>query len=275
MKHVSKAIRKFWIEYDLYSAPLDLNRLKSIIAYQGFTLVPFGVSCEPAVLQLIKTLKVENLCESQNGFTYCNGGAKLVFLRDTLNSADMLSVLLHEEGHIFFEHFFHDGNLDDTDTCHENEANAFALRILRKIKKDKTVRRIKSRLSWVYKLSVLLILALLFALGRTYCIPSHANTSVSAPPTDAAAVTALETACAVPLSDITESKASDLSPAEGNTLICYWTPGGTVYHIYPDCQHLKNSLTVLSGTQTDSKKPRCCKTCHNRYLNEQYNSKEN
>ena len=50
----------------------------------------------------------------------------------------------------------------------------------------------------------------------------------------------------------------------------YWTKSGTVYHIYYDCQHLKNSVSVQSGSKSLSGKDRCCKTCYARYLKATY-----
>ena len=47
----------------------------------------------------------------------------------------------------------------------------------------------------------------------------------------------------------------------------YWTASGTKYHIYRDCQSLKNSTKIESGTLDEAKsakKSECCKYCSNR-----------
>ena len=46
--------------------------------------------------------------------------------------------------------------------------------------------------------------------------------------------------------------------------LAYWTPFGEVYHFNPDCQHLKNSGTIYSGTvqdALDAKRTRGCSGC--------------
>ena len=57
-------------------------------------------------------------------------------------------------------------------------------------------------------------------------------------------------------------------PNIGENEMVYWTESGTKYHIYRDCQSLKNSENVLSGTLSEakeSKKAECCKYCSNNF----------
>lgn len=47
----------------------------------------------------------------------------------------------------------------------------------------------------------------------------------------------------------------------------YWTDAGRVYHLYDDCQHIKNSIQVFSGPESmaqDEGKKDVCKTCLSR-----------
>lgn len=62
----------------------------------------------------------------------------------------------------------------------------------------------------------------------------------------------------------------DLDQAEAGAAVlsddglAYWTPFGEVYHFNPDCQHLKNSGTIHSGTvqdALDAKRTRGCSGC--------------
>ncbi|MCQ2345178.1 MAG: hypothetical protein MJZ82_00225 [Paludibacteraceae bacterium] len=51
----------------------------------------------------------------------------------------------------------------------------------------------------------------------------------------------------------------------------YWTKGGSVYHIYEDCQHLDRSDSLFLGTATEAEaagKQRLCKTCLRRHQTE-------
>lgn len=46
--------------------------------------------------------------------------------------------------------------------------------------------------------------------------------------------------------------------------LCYWTPFGKVYHFNPDCQYIKNSSTIYSGTvqdAIDAKRAEGCSGC--------------
>ena len=56
--------------------------------------------------------------------------------------------------------------------------------------------------------------------------------------------------------DTTENNTSN-----SNEKTVYWTPNGSVYHTDRNCQHLKNSKTVLSGSISESNKERQCKNC--------------
>ncbi len=62
----------------------------------------------------------------------------------------------------------------------------------------------------------------------------------------------------------------DLDQAEAGAAVlsddglAYWTPFGEVYHFNPDCQHIKNSGTIYSGTvqdAIDAKRTRGCSGC--------------
>lgn len=52
-----------------------------------------------------------------------------------------------------------------------------------------------------------------------------------------------------------------------NTATYYWTESGTVFHLYRDCQSIKNSPELHEGTLSAAKneKDRLCKFCENRH----------
>ena len=62
----------------------------------------------------------------------------------------------------------------------------------------------------------------------------------------------------------------DLDQAEAGAAVlsddglAYWTPFGEVYHFNPDCQYIKNSGTIYSGTVSDALeagRTRACSGC--------------
>ncbi|MBO7361724.1 MAG: hypothetical protein J6V48_11405 [Clostridia bacterium] len=59
-----------------------------------------------------------------------------------------------------------------------------------------------------------------------------------------------------------QSQEEMLENAGINTV--YWTASGTVYHTHDDCQHIKNTVDLLTGTASaaiENGKTRLCKTC--------------
>ena len=59
---------------------------------------------------------------------------------------------------------------------------------------------------------------------------------------------------------------SEYSSALNAESVYYWTEGGYVFHTHEDCQSLKNSLEILSGTlkEAQQEKDRLCKFCEKR-----------
>lgn len=58
----------------------------------------------------------------------------------------------------------------------------------------------------------------------------------------------------------------------------YWTSAGNKYHIYEDCQHIKNRVEVSNGTVKESWEKKgiseLCKTCQKNAIKENNVSKE-
>ncbi len=57
-------------------------------------------------------------------------------------------------------------------------------------------------------------------------------------------------------------------PSVGENETVYWTASGTKYHLYRDCQSLKRSSNVESGTlkqAQENKKGECCKYCASKF----------
>lgn len=56
-----------------------------------------------------------------------------------------------------------------------------------------------------------------------------------------------------------QNRLNQTSSGYGRTV--YWVPGGSVYHLSPNCPTLKRSNDIRSGSISSSGKPRCCKVC--------------
>lgn len=261
MRKISTAVKKFWNDNELYNSPLTIATMGDILKSQGFDIVEVSQDNPTNIKQLIDVLGVADACNTKSGFTYCCDGTKVVFIKANLNDSDKLFVLLHEEGHIFLEHFFHNGNLEHTDVKHENEANAFALALMTKIKRQRLALRLRAVAKDVFAVAV--FIAVFALVGLVY------NATYPASQEAREITKALETTVKITVSADTEENkkpvtSENLSIEEAE--ICYWTDSGTVYHLYADCGHIKNSLEVFEGTPTGSGKSRCCSDCMVRRL---------
>ena len=62
----------------------------------------------------------------------------------------------------------------------------------------------------------------------------------------------------------TSSENTDEISSENHDGIYYWTDGGSVYHKWADCGHIKNSQDVKSGSRDEailSGKEKLCSSC--------------
>ena len=67
-------------------------------------------------------------------------------------------------------------------------------------------------------------------------------------------------------SESADSQSGTVAVKEHNG-IYYWTSGGSVYHKWSDCSHLKNSTNITSGNEQDALlagKEKLCSTCAKR-----------
>lgn len=253
MNQIKKAVRKFAKENDLYGRPLTVGTLERVIINQGYEIVYYdllNLSVKARVLS--DQLNLQDKFQNNTGFTYCQPDIKAVFVKQTLNEKDKLSALIHEEAHIYLDHFYRHG-LDETTIQHEKEANAFELALYKEIQNDK---------KWMVRIIAPTVAALSLAailIFRAY-LPDAPK------PTGDTLFTTSQTDVLAPGT----SKADSGTIADSDTRTYYWTQSGTVYHIYADCGHLKNSIDVQSGSKDQSNKERCCKTCYSRYLRESH-----
>lgn len=253
MNRIKKSVRKFAKENDLYGRSLTVGTLERIITNQGYEIVYYdllNLSVKARVLS--DQLNLQDKFQNNTGFTYCQQDIKAVFVKQALNEKDKLSVLIHEEAHIYLDHFYRHG-LEETTIQHEKEANAFEIALNEEIQNDK---------KWAVRIIAPTVAALSLAAILIFraCSPDVPK------PTGNTLFTTSQTDVIAP----DTSKADSGTIADPDTRTYYWTQSGTVYHMYADCSHLKNSTNVQSGSIDQSNKDRCCKTCYARYLEESH-----
>lgn len=155
-KQAAKAFRK---KYGLLNPSLD--EMKNIIRSQGYSIVEFNaVFNDEAVALIIENLRLDNLISERKGFTYADSKNRLVFVHEDLSVDEKLSVLLHEEGHIFCGHIEENTYLG-RDIQQEVEANEFAYCMQYPTATDKSAFFVKKNKVWLSIVSVILVVSLI------------------------------------------------------------------------------------------------------------------
>lgn len=253
MRKIKKEVRKFLEEFHLKDLP-TCDQLVQILKKQGFITVYFDPQhISEYVQDLADKLDLHDALQKKDGFAYRNGELKFVFVNQTLDNVNQACVLLHEEAHIYLGHFDGQEGICNMHAQQEDNAHTFTFLLHKEIQNDnKWILYIITTTSVALSLAAILIF-------RAY--------SPDAPkPTGDTLFTTSQTDVLTP--DM--SKADSGTIADPDTHTYYWTQSGTVYHMYADCSHLKNSTNVQSGSIDQSNKERCCKTCYARYLEESH-----
>ncbi len=269
MRKIKKEVRKFLDEFHLDDLP-TCNQLEQILKNQGFIIVYFNPQhLSEYVQDLADRLELQDAIQKKNGFTYCNKQLKFVFVNQTLNDENKARVLLHEEIHIYLGHFeSQDSNANGEILSDENAARTFAVLVQQEMQSAKIKRMVRIIAPTVAALSLAAIL--IFRACSSDISKPAGNTLFTTSQTDVLAPDTSKSDSTNDTAPVTIYESDSGTIADPDTRTYYWTQSGTVYHIYADCGHLKNSIDVQSGSKDQSNKERCCKTCYSRYLNESH-----
>lgn len=229
MKRIDKKVKQFIRQYQLRVDCLDITKISKIIASQGYRIIRFNrFEEQSAVGQLLSTLGLMDMAAYKDAFTYIDQEHKLVFLIEGISDEDALTLLLHEEAHIYLDHLYLEG-LEHTPVCHEEQANYFVLRIRQILHQTKIIQAVLHVFQFLMPVLLLVVL----------CVGLLVRTQ-------------------------SQLEIGNLTNLEGG--ICYWTDGGEVYHLYEDCNYILHSSVVHAGTPQQSMKDRCCSACQYRRM---------
>lgn len=129
MKNIAKQTAKDFMKEFRIKA-LTVDRITEIIISQGFRIIRFNkVLNENNVEILINGLELQDYVNAYSAFTYVDERYRLLFLEENLSDDEILILLVHEEGHIYNQHFER-GVLAGENTKDEYEANEFAHYVL-------------------------------------------------------------------------------------------------------------------------------------------------
>ena len=157
MNKAREKAKAFLKEYQLDQVTLE--EIRRTLTGQGYTIVTFNhlVNDEP-VAALIEALSLEEAVRKSRGFTYADQNHRLVFVHEDLSEEEERLVLVHEEGHIYCDHF---SSLPviGRDVAQEHEANEFTHYILNPTAGRKLGRLIKKRKAGLLLAAAVLVLA--------------------------------------------------------------------------------------------------------------------
>lgn len=155
-KQAAKAFRK---KYGVLKPTLD--EIKNIITSQGYSIVEFNaIFNDEDVALIIENLRLDNLVSERKGFTYADSKNRLVFVHEDLSVDEKLSVLLHEEGHIFCGHIEENTYLG-RDIQQEVEANEFTYCMQNPSSNSKSLFFINKNKVWISIVAVILVVSII------------------------------------------------------------------------------------------------------------------
>ncbi len=241
-KNIRKSAIKFVHKHNLNKKNLTAANLREIIEKYNFGIVDYlpKAENEPDTVTLLKKAQATEFYQYTKGFTYSSQEDKLVFICTDMSADDTVEVLLHEIGHIVLGHLDSEGIISNTSTQQECEAFYFSQYVQERCRNSGRIKLIKAGS---------LVLAAFLLICTAAVILRYAT---------------------IPREAVTE---------DGKTIVrvggigmdafmqphCYWTAGGEVFHLWQDCQHLRNSSTIYVGPREKSGRTACCKTCYKKF----------
>lgn len=246
-REIRKKAVEFIKKYDLNKKSLTVTRLRGIIESLNFCIVDYwhSIKNKPDVTVLLKKIGAEDLAKQAKGFTYYKSEERYVFLCGDLTADDTLAVLLHELGHICLNHLEPEGIISDTSVQRDEAAYLFSVFVRRRCKKSGQIKMLRA----TAVIAAVLVLACTAALIFHYTVSRKMITR----------------------NGQTIIQVGDIGMDAVLQPHCYWTVGGEVFHLWMDCQHIRNSSTIYVGSVEESEKDTCCKTCYKKFC-ERYGS---
>ena len=239
-------------------------------------------------LEIIKQLKLEEYSKNKKAFSFRDpNNRKYIFINDIAYKFEDINpkTLLHEIGHHELDHSFEENNKENT------EADVFAYSVISRhqenSKKHLNQLTQTKKQPIIYGLKSLAIaIIIVFMCSVTYFLYPLINEPIT-PQNEPNTIDASAAITPTPnnANDETENQLHSGEPAqteyppqtipspspESTTIprfkVVYYTPSGTVYHCFRDCYHIKNNISVQSGSIATSNKSRLCKDCEIRLNN--------
>ena len=246
IKHVSI---KFARTHKLYGKEITLKKLLFAAKQNGYVVKNYSTSEHMMIM-----LGVYERAKKSSSVALIEGkGDVYIFIDDSMPEQKQLFALAHELGHITLKH----DPQKQKKRQFEREANLFAHYLL---DTDYDIKRIFNAIKILIAILCLLFAFIFYLLCNEISLPNDANSHPHQ-----------QTQAPSQSSNQRPSENSSETSNQNNTsaqIVFYYTPYGTVYHLYRDCQYLKNANVVYSTTTKVKDIDRICSACQKHYYQE-------
>jgi len=230
MNYIKHKALHFIKETNISKIPITPQALRTAAQRKGYIIKGYSTS---ATLMIVLGI-YDEAKKAASVSTIDADKNILIFIDDLMPRDKQLFALAHEIGHIELSH-----TLRTPGSIQENEANRFAHYLL-------FFNRVRFPISkaLIPLIAVLCVIAILLS---SVLLKSCEAITTASPGSS---------------SLLQERYLNDTHIAQ----TYYWTESGRVYHLYYDCQSLKNSKAILSGSFAEAckAKERLCKFCDKR-----------
>lgn len=121
---------KFFLKYYLFHKIQSKKNIENVIQSQGIKILYFD-PLDPMddVSLLMQNCNCWDSKKEKPGFLYISRHEKYLFIRSGHSRDEKIIILFHEEAHVWYNHPFRSGLIDDSDLMHEEVAHLFRFKL--------------------------------------------------------------------------------------------------------------------------------------------------
>ena len=232
MNYIKHTAIKFTKTIRLHNRNINLKNLSAAVSKRNFAVRKYSTS-----ETLLIAFGLYDEAHDSDALSFIDeNGIGHIFIDDSMPEQKQLFALAHELGHIQLKH----DPQKQGKRQFEREANLFAHYLL---DSDYDIKRLFSTIK-----ILIAILCLLFSI--VFCLLCY---GVFLPKSNSEQPT-----------QHNQVPSQSSAPSNNTSTVFYYTPNGEVYHIYRDCQYIRNSDVVHTTTTKVEGIERICSACEKR-----------
>ena len=213
------------------------EHIKHVVHKQGYNLLPYSEA-----LLLLTALRLDKEAKTAKALSSIDqNGEVTVYFNDKLPLSIQRVAIAHELGHIELNHKHRNLRKD----LQEKEADLFAKYLF----EDSDNRFTVSIISLLCLFACILTALLYFIISNN--IFTQTDSAASSISNNSVSMQSKAPSTVIEQSDTQVT----------NEQLCFFTENSEVYHLYSDCQYIRNSNNVICDTISHSHKDRLCFAC--------------